>query len=417
MKSVLPVALLSLLLYVNNLRAVELGLPPVGTTKGLGVSSGYQECQYSDYVDSIEGCGAKFIRVGVQWGGIEVGTPGNYDFSGMDAISTSYASRGVRVMWQLVGGSDGMYSPDDPSSPTWRQHFADFTGAVAAHFQGRGGLFEIWNEPEGVWSSWPNFDSPSEYVDTVARCHAAMKAADPNCVILGPTSGANSYSTWLRDCFSGGLLDYVDAVSVHPYQAGKPEDVVATYDWARQQMQTYGGQIKPIASTEWGYSTGHVGPAWQAYVPTPELQADYLQRAFLVNMTQGIPLSLWYNFRNVGTDPDAYEENFGMVKAWPILEEKPAYEAMRKLTSSLAGETFTMRLTDGISSEDWLMVFSKHDGFQTLATWTTGDSHTITVDGWGEVQFRSTPLYINPAPEPSAFLLLSIGMPGALVYA
>ena len=68
---------------------------------------------------------------------------------------------------------------------------------------------------------------------------------------------------------------------------------------------------------------------------------------------------------------------------------------MRLLTSSLKGETFTSRLSDSHTS-DWLLVFTAASGQQTLAAWTTGSPHTVTVSGWGTLHLTSTPFYVNP---------------------
>ena len=62
-------------------------------------------------------------------------------------------------------------------------------------------------------------------------------------------------------------------------------------------MQTYGGKTLPIVSSEWGYSTGTVGTAYTP-VATAQLQGDYLARMMLVNLSQGIPLSIWYDWKN-----------------------------------------------------------------------------------------------------------------------
>ena len=67
---------------------------------------------------------------------------------------------------------------------------------------------------------------------------------------------------------------------------------------------------------------------------------------------------------------------------------------MQLLTRSLNGETFTSKLNDH-NSNDWLLVFTG-GGHTTLAAWTTGSSHTVTVSGWGTLHLTSTPFYVNP---------------------
>ena len=77
------------------------------------------------------------------------------------------------------------------------------------------------------------------------------------------------------------------------------------------------------------------------------------------------------------------------------LTPKPAYNEIQLLTHSLSGETYNSKLSDGNSS-DWLLVFQTPSGQQTLAAWTTGSAHTVTVSGWGTLHLTSTPFYVNP---------------------
>ena len=155
----------------------------------------------------------------------------------------------------------------------------------------------------------------------------------------------------------------------------------------KQLIHTYhpNGTV-PIASSEWGYSTTEPGI-------TAQVQSDYLARMMLVNLSQGIPLSIWYDWMNDGSDPNAESDNFGMVTQ--SRAPKPAYTRMQLLTSSLKGETFSgPPLNDG-NSADWLLVFTG-GGHTTLAAWTTGTSHTVAVSGWGTLHLTSTPFYVNP---------------------
>ena len=138
-------------------------------------------------------------------------------------------------------------------------------------------------------------------------------------------------------------------------------------------------------SSECGWSTTQV---------SAQTQGDYAARLNLVNLSQGIPLSVWYDWKNDGTDPNAEQSNFGMVTA--DLVAKPAYNEMHLLEKSLQNETFTTKLNDGHST-DWLLVFTALNGQQTLAAWTTrSGGRTVTVSGWGTLHLGSTPFYVNP---------------------
>ena len=365
-------------------------LPTAGTTNGLGVNIAWDDYQ-SPNIDGILSAGTKAVRVFMDWSNVENYTQGVYDFNHFDQVLNAYAAYGVPVLFSMTGGNS--FYGTDFTSQTWQTGFTNFAAATASHYKGDNCTLELWNEPDQ-----PNVMSADTYMAIVHQAVPAMRLADPNCTIMGPNVGLTNASQWspgpsyMTTCIQDGLLDLVDAFSVHPYRSGlAPETVVGDYATVHSLMQTYGVVKKtlPIVSSEWGYSTGQ---GW-ATVATAQLQGDYLARSFLVNMSQGIPLSLWYEWRNEGSDPTNYQDNFGMVDA--NLVPKPAYNEMKLLTSSLKGETFATKLNDRHTS-DWLLVFASPSGQQTLAAWTTGSPRTVTVSGWGTLHLTSTPFYVNP---------------------
>ena len=204
-----------------------------------------------------------------------------------------------------------------------------------------------------------------------------------------PTVGGTATS-WMTSCLQQGLLNYVDAITLHPYANppnATPETVVSEYTAARNLITTYGGgKTVPILDGEWGYSTS---------IPiSAQTQGDYLARSFLVNLSQGIPLSIWFNWKDMGTDVSNWIDNYGTVTA--SLVPKPAYNEMQLLTRSLSGRDLHRKLSDGHTS-DWLLVFTSPSGQQTLAAWTTrSGGRTVTVSGWGTLPLTSTPFYVNP---------------------
>ncbi|MGA2248522.1 MAG: hypothetical protein ABSH48_26450, partial [Verrucomicrobiota bacterium] len=177
--------------------------------------------------------------------------------------------------------------------------------------------------------------------------------------------------------------DWWDAVSVHPYRQSAPESAVADYQKLRVLIARYApkGKSIPILSGEWGYSS-----AWQNF--DDAAQGQMLARQWLVNLANHIPLSIWYDWHDDGTDPQEPEHHFGTVAnayhagGSPAYEPKPAFLAAKTLTSVLQGFQFSKRLALG-KPDDYALLFRKGDELR-LAVWTASPKPQ-------PVQIRSSP--------------------------
>ena len=105
----------------------------------------------------------KRIRVNVIWSRVLV--HGAYDFSQLDALQASAASRGIKLQLTITGPAPASATADhkvggnrpDPAK------FAAFARAVATHFKGRVDRYSIWNEPNlSAWLS-PSKSAPQLY--------------------------------------------------------------------------------------------------------------------------------------------------------------------------------------------------------------------------------------------------------------
>ncbi|MCX5639106.1 MAG: hypothetical protein NTX52_15635, partial [Planctomycetota bacterium] len=219
------------------------------------------------------------------------------------------------------------------------------------------------------WSPQPGVD---DYCKLVEAAAAAIKKADPNAFVAAPATSTIPFD-WLEACFKKGLLNWIDALTVHPYRPQSPETVIKDYAKLRKLITRYAPQGKkvPIISGEWGYSNVN----WDSSRLSDEKQGQYLARMFLTNLHQNVPVSIWYDWKNDGIDPNEREHNFGTVTH--ELKPKLAYLAAKTLSTILAGYSIEKRL-DLPSEKDFALVLKK-DNSRAIALWTTDKEHEVTL--------------------------------------
>jgi polysaccharide biosynthesis protein PslG len=353
---------------------------------GVGVNIHFVTGQEKD-LDLIAAAGFKFVRMDFHWGAVEP-RKGEYDWSGYEVLLTNLDKRGLRAIF-ILDYSHPLYeeSVTSPHPITGQSHkttsspqhpdsiaaFARWAAASAKHFQGRHVLWEIWNEPNGnFWSPKP--DAPQYTTLALATCKA-IRAADPRAAIIGPASAGFPWE-FLETFLKSGVLEYLDAVSVHPYRDAHrpPETAAGDYQKLRTLIEHYAPPSKkdriPILSGEWGYSTHKKGVSL-------ETQAAFAARQQLANLLAGVPLSIWYDWKNDGPDQSENEQNFGTVL--PDLKPKPAYLAIQTLTRELSGYRIVRRIALP-SDKDYVLLCKHKSGAQKLAAWTLGDPHSIGLE-------------------------------------
>jgi hypothetical protein len=151
----------------------------------------------------------------------------------------------------------------------------------------------------------------------------------------------------------------------------------------------------PIISGEWGYATQARGG-----VPL-DTQAAFIARQQLANLHSGVPISIWYDWKNDGPDVNEREHNFGTVTL--DLRPKPSYLAVQTLTRQLDGFRIARRLDDG-STNAWVLLCLNERGDQKLAAWSTDGTNefvfaakNLTSDDVSAVNVTGTTLAPNVA--------------------
>ncbi|MDB6025606.1 MAG: xynB [Verrucomicrobiales bacterium] len=361
---------------------------------GVGVNIHFVEGREQD-LDLIKAAGFKWVRMDFGWERTEQ-KKGEYDFSSYDKLTANLEKRGLSAIYILDYGNHHYEGEVDcpnpitqamekrtasPQHPESIEAFARWAAAAAKHFRGKKIAWEIWNEPNIFF--WKPKPDAGQYSALALATAKSIRTADKNATIIGPaTSGLPT--EFLETLFKSGVLEYLDAVSVHPYRGEPPETAGADYKKLRALIDRYASANRhlPILSGEWGYSSAKGQFSLQT-------QADYAVRQQLFNLLNGIPLSIWYDWKNDGQDPGEAEQNFGTVTH--DLQPKPGYIALQKMIKELAGYRFERRLKT-TDERDFVLVFKKGFGRRTLVYWTVEKPHVVSV-GKRDLDLTGSPQY------------------------
>ncbi|HXT41085.1 MAG TPA: cellulase family glycosylhydrolase [Candidatus Angelobacter sp.] len=366
-------------------RALPAELPGPVLPAGVGVNIHFTRGHERD-LDMIAAAGFRFIRMDFGWAAIER-KKGEYEWSEYEELTASLEKRGIRPYYILdysnplyeetVTGKNPISGAEhrDTASPQHPQSvaaFARWAAAAAQHFHGRHVVWEIWNEPN--ISFWKPKPDAGQYTALALATCKAVRAADPQATIVAPATSTFPWE-FLDRFLKSGVLEYLDGVSVHPYRSKErpPETATADYQRLRGLIERYApdeaGKKIPIISGEWGYSSNTKGVS-------PEIQAAFIARQQLSNLLNGVPISIWYDWKNDGEDPNENEHNFGTVIY--NLKPKPAYTAIQTLTRELSGYRIARRHDTG-NEKDFVLVLMNANGETKLAVWTVGEAHNVTL--------------------------------------
>jgi hypothetical protein len=92
----------------------------------------------------------------------------------------------------------------------------------------------------------------------------------------------------------------------------------------------------------------------------------------LFNLLNGVPLSIWYDWKDDGTDPHEVEHHFGTIDHDG--KPKPAYLAAKTLAHELDGYRLQRRLETG--ADDYVLLFVNSNKHK-VAAWTTAGAHAV----------------------------------------
>ena len=318
--------------------------------------------------------GMDWVKAQIQWWLVEPDPdPSTEQWFFYDAVIDEAHNKGLRLMVSVVGapawtraagGENG--PPDDYNE------YARFLGELIDRHPGKIDAIEVWNEQnlDREWTS-TNGISPEDYVRFLQVAHDAIKAKDPNIIVisgaLSPT-GTGDWVKWADDfeyldrALAAGMLNYADCVGAHHngYNIGpdiawdatgsSPKAATATFrgpfdnphhSWSfYTTLNTYADKVqavdpnKKLCVTEFGWASSEGYTEYPtgfefALDNTLQDQANYIVQAFnQMNESNDIWLAFLFNFDfgNKGGGPTDDPTPYSIIDTQGI--PRPAFDAL-----------------------------------------------------------------------------------------
>lgn len=216
----------------------------------------------------------------MKWESIE-SQQGTYDFAEIDRQVDRIGRADMNLLPLLPPQPSALWASEAPleglpaversayaPAPEHRDKLNAFISTTVLRYGDRVRYWEFLNEP--LWVPWYCLPSTGgytvdTYIELLKGASAAMKSADPDCLVIGGLS-IMANSPMGDEFIQKGGLDYVDIYNLHPYPEGDgPESFVPLMARIQATMDAMGGR-KPIWATESSY-WGTDDKPWTPWAP------------------------------------------------------------------------------------------------------------------------------------------------------
>jgi hypothetical protein len=290
-------------------------LPPPVPKPSYGVQIHLFAGDIADTLEWARGLGVGWVKQQVEWHTIEHG-PDNIEWEHLDRAVEASNAFGFKLLLSVTHAPDWTRATTlESGPPTDYAQFGRFMGQLATRYKGRVAAYELWNEPN-LGREWRGDTlDPARFVALVAQGAAAVRAADPDAVIIsgapavtGINDGVEAIDdrVFLRGMYAAGVAQWVDGIGAHPYGFANPpaeswqdaEHVASShnehpsfffYDTLEDYhtiMLEYGDTEHQIWVTEFGWpSVENMGEmdttGWEyGREVSEDQQAEYIVRAY-----------------------------------------------------------------------------------------------------------------------------------------
>jgi polysaccharide biosynthesis protein PslG len=339
---------------------------PIRVSEAFGVNYSFPDPHpKAGELEMLAETGVRWVRISMSWGYIEK-NKGKYDFDAYDKIFADFEKYNLQPLVGLDSNGQTNYSnksntyPYPPDTPEAQQAFTNWAVAVTQRYKGRGIVWEMYNEPNNS-AFWPPDANVRDYSQLALMVGKAIKQNTPNEILIGPALLHTDYN-YLEEVLKTGVLSFWNGVSVHLYRsAGSPETASSDYKTFQNIIQKYNssGANIPIISGEWGYPNFN----WNGVSYNEDIKARFLARQWLINLTNNVPISIWFEWKEPPQTNQFNSGSWGLVgnKYYPgrnpAYDAKPAYFASKTLITSLKDYAFSKRIKS-TSDTNYILEFT-----------------------------------------------------------
>lgn len=324
-------------------------------------------------LNAASSAGFGWVRTDLFWSDIET-RAGVYNWSKFDELVSALASRNMRALF-ILGYGNTLYTRAWNSPPTTTaaiKAYGNFAEAAARHFAGKGVRFEVWNEAN-LTDSW----SASQYAAASKEALARVHIGDPNAQVSTTGVAGFDYS-FIRGYLSQGGGTGANAVAVHPYDVNNPGgDLVDKLVHLRSILNQNNLSSATIWNTEWGFSSTDFSPNRNdgQNADARRRQAVLAVREMLSSYAAGLPLYIYYDLRDDGTNRGEREHNFGLLTTSNA--DKPAMTAVKTMSRLTNGRTFAGFLPTAPTN----LTAMRFDGAnnKVVVLWLTAPRSSVTI--------------------------------------
>ncbi|NOZ51481.1 MAG: glycoside hydrolase family 5 protein [Chloroflexi bacterium] len=338
---------------------------------------------------TLVAAGARWTRSWFSWDDIEPlpTDPPTYQWQETDERLLAARRAGFETLFLL--GGNAVWASDSFCGPIYPRHQADFQRFLRDLVQRYSQppydvrLWEIYNEPDSVFGpqGFCFGTRGAQYADSLRLAYTAIKAADPNAVVLfGGISydfftneGGRFDPAFLDDALTAGAGAYFDRLAFHYYPAFAERwntfgpGVAGKAAYLRGELARY-GLDKPLALTEIGRPTR--GPQADGIPYNEELTARFVAPALTRARIADLAPIIWFTAIDKADEPYDY----GLFSV--SLQAEPGLLAYMAVTPALQGGDYQGEVPVSAPGRAYRFRHKRQDA---IIAWSDGEPVRLAV--------------------------------------